>query len=266
MIARRMALVVVAAVLAAGVAGAGAQERYPAKPIWLIVPFDAGGGTDQVARAFAEALKEQLGQPIAVQNISGAGGAIGTTRLHAAAPDGYTLGMGGGFLVSASLRGALKVPATEFTHRARLSQEAFVLGVPAASPYRTLQDVLAAARQRPGEIGVGTAGAGALTHLAAQAVAQATGTRLNIVPFSGGARLLTAVLGGHVDSGVFSQVEVLPQVGPGGRIRVLAVFPEAPSDKLPGVPTLTSAGIAGARPCPHSPAAPSAGPPSRTGV
>ncbi|MBM3568018.1 MAG: tripartite tricarboxylate transporter substrate binding protein [Alphaproteobacteria bacterium] len=224
---------------------ARAQDKYPSKPLTLVVPFDAGGGTDQVGRAFAEALKAQLGQPIAVQNIGGAGGAVGLTRLSGMAADGYTLGMGGGFLVSASLRGALKLPANEFSHLARLSQEAFVLGVPAASPLKTMQDFLAAARAKPEAVSIGTAGAGALTHLAAQALGDAAKAKLNIVHFAGGAKLLTAVLGAHADAGVFSQVEVLPQLNQPNGVRVLATFTRAPSAKLPGVPTLASLGLGG---------------------
>ena len=245
MIRRRLAAAF-ALVLALGAAGlAAAQEKYPSQPVTLIVPFNAGGGTDLVARAFAEALKKELGQPVTVQNLPGAGSAVGTTKLHGAKPDGYTLGMVGGFLVTTSLRGAAKFPATDLTHLARLSLETFVLAVPAASPSRTLREVLEASRKAPGTISVGTAGAGALTHLAAEALSQKTGAKLNVVHFAGGAKEIAAVLGGHVSGGVFSQVEVLPHAGPGGGLRVLATFGEQRSEKLPEVPTLKELGITG---------------------
>lgn len=229
---------------------ATAQEKYPNQPVALIVPFNAGGGTDLVARAFAEALKKTLGQPVTIQNLPGAGSAVGTTKLHGSKPDGYTLGMVGGFLVTTSLRGAAKFPATDLTHLARLSLETFVLAVPTASPHRTLGDYLDASRKAPGTISVGTAGAGALTHLAAEALSQKTGARLNVVHFAGGAKEIAAVLGGHVSSGVFSQVEVLPHAGAGGGLRVLVTFGEQRSEKLPEVPTLKEAGIAGVPPGP----------------
>ena len=222
-----------------------AQERYPSQAITLIVPFAAGGGTDLVARAFADALKKAVGQPVAVQNLPGAGSAVGTTKLHGARPDGYTLGMTGGFLVTTSLRGAAKFPATDLTHLARLSLETFVLAVPAASPHTSLREYLDAARAAPGSTSIGTAGAGALTHLAAEALAQRAGAKLNVVHFAGGAKEITALLGGHVQSGVFSQVEVLPHVGPSGGARVLATFGDARSDKLPDVPTLKERGLTG---------------------
>ena len=243
---RRRRAATLALVLALAAAGpAAAQEKYPSQPVTLIVPFNAGGGTDLVARAFAEALKRELGQPVTVQNLPGAGSAVGTTKLHGAKPDGYTLGMVGGFLVTTSLRGAAKFPATDLTHLARLSLETFVLAVPAASPARTLREILEASRKAPGTISVGTAGAGALTHLAAEALSQTTGAKLNVVHFAGGAKEIAAVLGGHVSGGVFSQVEVLPHAGPGGGLRVLATFGEQRSEKLPEVPTLKELGITG---------------------
>ena len=224
---------------------AAAQDKYPSREITMIVPFAAGGGTDQVARAISEALKGALGRPVTVQNLPGAGSAVGLTRLSEQKSDGYAVGMMGGFMVSTSLRGQLKVPLADFTPLARLSQETFVLGVPANSPYKTMQDYLAAARKSAGAVSVGTAGAGALTHLAAAALGQQAKAQLNIVHFDGGAKLTPAVLGGHADSGIFSQVEVLPHIGPGGGMRVLASFGDKRTDKLPDVPTLTELGIKG---------------------
>lgn len=156
-----------------------AQERYPSRPITAIVPMNPGGGTDLVGRAFAEALKKQLNQNIVVENVPGAGSAIGTTKLHGSKPDGHTLGVIGGFLVSTSLLGAAKFPATDLTHIARLSQETFVLSVKADAPWKTLQDIIDASKKEPGKITLGTAGSGALTHLAAEALNQKTGAKFN---------------------------------------------------------------------------------------
>ena len=222
-----------------------AQDKYPSREITMIVPFAAGGGTDQVARAISEALKNALGQPVTVQNLPGAGSAVGLTRLSEQKSDGYAIGMMGGFMVSTSLRGQLKVPLTDYTPLARLSQETFVLGVPANSPHKTMQDHLTAARKSSGGVSVGTAGAGAFTHLAAAALGHQAKAELNIVHFDGGAKLTPAVLGGHADSGIFSQVEVLPHTGAGGGMRVLASFGDKRTDKLPDVPTLAELGIKG---------------------
>ncbi len=222
-----------------------AQERYPSRPITAIVPMNPGGGTDLVGRAFAEALKKQLNQNIVVENVPGAGSAIGTTKLHGSKPDGHTLGVIGGFLVSTSLLGAAKFPATDLTHIARLSQETFVLSVKADAPWKTLQDIIDASKKEPGKITLGTAGSGALTHLAAEALNQKTGAKFNVIHFAGGAKEITAVLGGHVSSGIFSQVEVLPYGGAEAKLRTLAVFSDKRTEKLPEVPTLKELGILG---------------------
>lgn len=242
------AIVVMLAVLL--VLPAWAQERYPAKPVSVIVPMNPGGGTDLVGRAFSEALKKQLGQSFIVENIAGAGSAIGTTKLHGSKADGYTLGIVGGFLVSTSLQGAAKFPATDLTHIARLSQETFVLAVLADSPWKTVADYVEASKKEPGKVTLGTAGSGAMTHLAAEALNQKTGAKFNLIHFAGGAKEITAVLGGHVSGGVFSQVEVIPHSGAGGKLRVLAVFSDKRTDKLPAVATLKEEGIQGVPPGP----------------
>ncbi len=249
---RRRRLEVAAAVILTAllVLPAWAQERYPAKPVSVIVPMSPGGGTDLVGRAFAEALKKQLGQSFVVENVAGAGSAIGTTKLHGSKADGYTLGIVGGFLVSTSLQGAAKFPATDLTHIARLSQETFVLAVLADSPWKTVADYAEASKKDPGKVTLGTAGSGAMTHLAAEALNQKTGAKFNLIHFAGGAKEITAVLGGHVSGGVFSQVEVIPHSGPGGKLRVLAVFSDKRTDKLPAVPTLKEQGIQGVPPGP----------------
>lgn len=229
---------------------AGAQQRYPEKPVSVIVPMSPGGGTDLVGRAFAEALKKQLSQSFVIENVAGAGSAIGTTKLHGSKPDGYTLGVVGGFLVSTSLLGAAKFPVSDLTHIARLSQETFVLAVKADAPWKGLAEFTEASKKEPGKITLGTAGSGALTHLAAEAISQKTGANFNIIHFAGGAKEIAAVLGGHVSGGVFSQVEVLPHATADGKLRVLAVFGDARSEKLPTVPTIKEMGILGVPPGP----------------
>ncbi|MBM3556240.1 MAG: tripartite tricarboxylate transporter substrate binding protein [Alphaproteobacteria bacterium] len=233
-----------AAALALVSLGAFAQA-YPNKEITLIVPFNPGGSTDVVGRGFAEAIKPILGQPVAVQNLPGAGTATGFTRLADHKADGHTLAVMGPFMVSTALRGQLKVPLADYTYIARISQETFVLGVPAASPLKSIKDFVAAAKAKAGTIGIGTAGSGTLTHLTAAALGKAIGADLNIVHFSGGGQLTPAVLGGHIDAGVFSQVETLAHVGAEGKLRVLAVFTDSRSAKLPDVPTLKESGISG---------------------
>lgn len=222
-----------------------AQEKYPSKPIHFIVPMTAGGGTDRVGRSLAEALKNHLPQPVVVENLPGAGSVVGMSKLHTAKPDGYTLAIVGGYLITTTLQGMAKFPATDFTLIARTSGEAYSFSVPVDSKYRSLTDIIAASKADPDKITLANAGTGALTHLASVAINQSTGAKFRLIPFEGGAKELTAVLGGHVDAGVFSLSEVLGHSIPGGKLRTLAVFSEKRSPLLPDVPTLQELGIQG---------------------
>jgi tripartite-type tricarboxylate transporter receptor subunit TctC len=221
------------------------QDKYPSKPVHLIVPMAAGGGTDRVARALAETLKNYLPQPVLVDNLPGAGSVVGMSKLNTSKADGYTLGVVSGYLISTSLEGMAKFPATDFTFIARTSADTFTFSVPAESKYKTLKEIIEASKAEPDKITLANAGTGALTHLAGVALNQGTGAKFRIVPFVGGAKEITALLGGHIDAGVFSLSEVVGQSQPGGKIRNLAVFSDRRSAKLPDVPTLAELGIRG---------------------
>jgi tripartite-type tricarboxylate transporter receptor subunit TctC len=221
------------------------QEKYPSRPIHLIVPMSAGGGTDNVARALVESLKNYLPQPVLVENLPGAGSAVGMTRLHTSKPDGYTLGVTGGYVITTALQGIAKFPPNDFALIARTSADTFTFSVPGDSKYKSLKEILEAAKASPDTVTLGNAGTGALTHLACVAIDQNTGTKFRHVAFVGGAKELTALLGGHVDAGVFSMSEVVGHSQPGGKIRTLAVFSEKRSPKIPDVPTLAELGIKG---------------------
>ncbi len=222
-----------------------AQEKYPTRPIYLIVPMTAGGGTDKVARALAEALKNYLPQPVLVENVAGAGSAVGMSKLHASKPDGYTLGVLSGYVITTALQGMTKFPPTDFTLIARTSADTFTFSVPADSRYKSLKDILEAAKAEPDVVTLANAGTGALTHLGCVALNQSAGVEFRHVPFVGGAKELTALLGKHIDAGVFSMSEVIGHSQPGGKIRNLAVFSEKRTPKLPDVPTLLELGIKG---------------------
>jgi tripartite-type tricarboxylate transporter receptor subunit TctC len=222
-----------------------AQEKYPSKPIHLIVPMGAGGGTDRVARALAETLKNYLPQPVLVDNLPGAGSVVGMSKLHSSKPDGYTLGVVSGYLITTALEGMAKFPATDFTFVAKTSADTFTFSVPADSKYKTLKEIIDASKTEPDKITLANAGTGALTHLAGVALNQNTGSKFRIVPFVGGAKEITALLGGHIDAGVFSLSEVLGQSQPGGKIRNLAVFSDRRTPKLPDTPSLSELGIKG---------------------
>lgn len=240
-----ISLVIVLFLTISVVLTADAQVKYPTKPVHLIVPMTAGGGTDRVARALAEALKNYLPQPVLVENLPGAGSAVGMSKLHSSKPDGYTLGVVGGYLITSALQGMAKFPPTDFTFIARTSMDTFTFSIPAESKYKTLKEMIDASKAEPDKITLGNAGTGALTHLASVAMNQNIGSKFRIIPFVGGAKEITALLGGHIDAGVFSMSEVLGHSGPGGKIRNLAVFSDKRTPKLPDVPTLIELGIKG---------------------
>jgi len=238
-----MAMVVLLSLFLADTARS--QEKFPSKPIHLIVPMAAGGGTDRVARALAETLKNHLPQPVLVENLPGAGSVTGMSKLHTSKPDGYTLGVASGYVITTALEGIAKFSATDFTFIARASADTFTFSVPADSKYKTLKEMIEASKTEPDKITLGNAGTGALTHLASVALNQNAGSKFRLVAFVGGAPELTALLGGHIDSGVFSMSEVLGHSQPGGKIRNLAVFSEKRTPKLPETPTLLELGIKG---------------------
>ena len=242
---RFISLVVVMCFVLSMVAATHAQDNYPSKPIHLIVPMAAGGGTDRVARALAETLKNYLPQPVLVENLPGAGSVVGMSKLHTSKPDGYTLGVVSGYLITTSLEGMAKFPATDFTLIARASADTFTFSVPAESKYKTLKEMIDASKAEPDKITLANAGTGALTHLASVALNQNAGSKFRLVPFVGGAPELTALLGGHIDAGVFSMSEVLGHSQPGGKVRNLAVFSDRKTPKLPETPPLLELGIKG---------------------
>lgn len=217
---------------------AAAAWPQPGRPVTLVVPFSAGGGTDIIARKLAQVLERAVGVPVVVRNVPGAGSAIGTHEVMGARPDGHTLLVSGTHTITAVLQGYTTRGMDALTHVASLNWDPYVIAVNADTPYRTLHELIAGGSR----VSFGNAGAGALTHLVSEALNAATRAGWIIVPFEGGARLLTAVLGGHATGGVFSQSEV---VGQGGRLRALAVTSARRSPLLPDVPTLSELGIQG---------------------
>jgi len=220
---------------------AWAQERYPARPVTLIVPGSAGDGLDLAARALAESLQANLGQTVAVVNVQGAM-TNGLTRLHDAAPDGYTLGMVGSFAITAPLSGGVRWGPKDLSYLAHLGRATFVLAVPSGSPYRTLRDYLSAGSGVGSPIAIGTAGAGTLSHVAAASIGQVAAVNLAITAFQGTAALRTAVGENRVASGFL----LLSDVGGGaGGPRPLATFGDIRSPRFPDVPTAAEQNLSG---------------------
>ncbi len=182
---------------------AAAQGPFPDRPITMIVAYAAGGGTDAAARTLARFMEKDLGQPVVVVNRAGAGGEIGWSELARAKPDGYTIGF-------TNTPGLLTVPIErqarfrleDFAPIANIVDDPGGIWVLADSPYRSLADLLAAARKAPGTIGYGTTGIGSDDHLAMLALERVTGTKFLHVPFAGGAPVRTATLSRQIELAV----------------------------------------------------------------
>lgn len=208
---------------------------YPTRPIEVVVPSSAGGGTDVMARLFAEAAKKNVPQPFIVTNKPGAGGGIGMTEAQRATPDGYKIGVLISELAIIPHLNMTKVTTADFIPIARLNGDPGLIAVRADSPYQTIDDLLAAARKQEGVVSMGNAGSGTIWHLAAAAVEQKTGVKFNHVPFQGAAPSVLALVGGHVDAITVSPAEIGSHVA-AGKVRVLVAMADrrlpVPYDKV----------------------------------
>jgi len=218
--------------------GAAAQAAdYPSKQIELMVPSSAGGGTDTVARAFAEAAKKYLPKPIGVVNKPGGSGAIGLTELALARPDGYKMGM---TIVEMSILpslGMVSFTTDDFRPIARLNADPAAVTVKADAPWNTIEEFVAYAKANPRAIRVGNSGSGSIWHLAAGALEEKTGAQFNHVPFDGASPAVTALLGGHIEAVTVSPGEVINHVA-GGKLKTLAIMADQRVKGFETVPTL----------------------------
>ena len=220
-------------------------QTYPEKSIRLIVPWPAGGGADAVGRAVAAALTIELGKTVYVENVAGAGGNIGTQQFIRSAPDGYTLLLATSSTNSANPYLYKKTgfePVKDFTPVASVGLIPSVLVVPAASPFKSPKDVIAAAKANPGKLSYGSGGIGASAHLAGELFKSVAKIDVTHVPYKGSGPALTDVMGGQLDlmfdTGAFSHIK-------GGKIRALAVAADKRQPLIPDVPTFKELGIEG---------------------
>jgi tripartite-type tricarboxylate transporter receptor subunit TctC len=235
---------VAAAGLALATTGAAAQT-WPAKPVRAIVPVAAGSSTDIVPRVVFEQLALQLGQPIVVENRSGAGGTIGTAFVARSDPDGYTLlAHGSAHTISPSIYSGLSYDtARDFVAVVPLGISPSVLVVAPAKGFRTVGDLVAAARAKPGALTFSSVGIGTATHLSAERFRVSAGVEVVHVPFKGGAEAMTEVIAGRVDFFFGPVALVLPNIRE-GRLAALVVNGARRAAALPDVPTTLEAGYA----------------------
>jgi tripartite-type tricarboxylate transporter receptor subunit TctC len=221
---------------------ATAQNAYPDKPIELVVPWAAGGASDAMSRAFAEAAKKHLPQPIVVNNKPGATGSIGFGDVARAAPDGYKMGVLTAEILIIPHMGIGKVSQDDFIPIARFNAMPSAITVRAEAPWKTLEEFIDFAKRNPSAVKAGNSGMGSIWHLAAAAVGDKTGVQFNHIPFQGGNPAVLALLGGHVDVVTVSTSEVQAHVS-SGKLRILAVMADRRVKGFESVPTLKERGI-----------------------
>ncbi|MEW9122539.1 MAG: tripartite tricarboxylate transporter substrate binding protein [Thermotaleaceae bacterium] len=219
-----------------------AKDNYPTKPIELIVPAFAGGGTDLAARALGNEMEKILGKGIGVLNKPGASGSVGMTEGANAKADGYTATMVFVELTMYKHLGLSPLTHDEFKPVAMVNFDPAALTVPIDAPYDTIEEFIEYAKEHPGEISVGNAGTGSIWHIAAANLEKGAGIELNHVPHEGAAPAVTALVGGHIDAVTVSPAEVKAQLE-AGNVKVLGVMADERSDLVPDVPTFKEEGV-----------------------
>jgi len=230
----------VVAVMSAVTGTTFAQSPFPSKPVRIFVPYAAGGGVDTIARTLGDVVSKQWAQPVVVENRPGAGGVVASQALVASPADGYTL------IVVASGHPTNpflypKIPYDtfrDFTPISLLASSPNILLVRADSPLRTLADMIAQARAKPGSLSFGHAGIGTSTHLAGELLKKLAGIDLNAIPYKGGALAMNDLLGGQIPLSFNNGPESIGQLQ-AGTVRALAVTTAARTPLLPDVPSMS---------------------------
>src|SRR5437016_1058532 len=228
-------------------AGAAAAQEYPAKPVRVVVPYVAGGNADIWARTLAQKLTEGLRQAFVVENKPGANGGIGSEFVAKSAPDGYTLlaVASGPIVVNPVLYAKVPYdPVRDFAPVAQCAVYQYVLVTRTDAPYKSIADLVAAARAKPGALAYGSTGIGGGNHLAAELFGLASGTRFNHIPYKGSAPALADLLGGQLTFMFDTVITSVPQIR-AGKLRAFAVSSAKRASSLPEVPTMQEAGFAG---------------------
>jgi len=226
--------------IACAIAGAAQAQAWPQKPVRFIVPFPPGGATDISARLLGQKLGDIWGQTVVIENRGGAGGGVGAAEAAKAAPDGYTLFFPSGSVVTANQHIYAKLnydPEKDFVPVTNVVSGPQVLVVPANSPFKSVQDVIDAARAQPGKLTFGHAGIGSQTHLAAENFVNAAKIDAVQVPYKGEGPALVGLVGGDTNFAVTNVAAAISHIQ-GGRLRALGVTSKTEFAQLPGVPPI----------------------------
>jgi tripartite-type tricarboxylate transporter receptor subunit TctC len=225
---------------------AAAEPAYPVRPIRIIVPQSAGASTDLVARLMAQKMAERLGHPVIVDNRPGAGSILGTDLVAKATPDGYTLlVVASSITLNPSMHKKLPFdPIRDLAAITQLSAFPNLLTVHPSVPVTTVQELIALAKSKPGQINYGSSGSGTGTHLSAELFKYMTGVDMVHIPYKGGGPAVTALLAGEVQLNFATIPSVLPHVR-NNRLRAIAVTTAKRSAAAPEVPTIAESGVPG---------------------
>ncbi len=235
----------VALSLGLGASLAWAQDAYPSKPIRFIAPFPPGGTTDVLSRILAQKLTDSLGRQVVVDNRAGAGGNIGHEIAAKTSPDGYTLLMSSNaaLVTNPHLYKRLGFdPLHDFSPISVVAKAGPVLVVHPTVPARSVKELIALAKARPGKLNFGSGGRGTPAHVTGEIFKAATGINIIHVPYKGGILAVMDLVGGQIDMVFSDMVPAVPQIK-GGKLRALAVTSEQRSPALPDVPTMVEAGV-----------------------
>jgi tripartite-type tricarboxylate transporter receptor subunit TctC len=239
---RRFAVAVVLAL-----AGASHAQTFPSKPLRMIVPFPAGGGSDTMGRVIGQKLSERLGHAVVVENRPGAGGSIGAEVVAKAAPDGHTILLGSTSELAQYPNVNPKIPydpLRDFAPITLVGTVPLVLIVHPSLPSRSVKELVALTTARAGEVNFSSAGNGSTTHLAVELFVLITGARMTHVPYKGSPQAVTDLVAGNVQVGIPTMPAALPFIK-SGRVKALGVSSAKRTSVLPEVPTLQEAGVRG---------------------
>jgi tripartite-type tricarboxylate transporter receptor subunit TctC len=243
---RRMFVASLALVIAFAGATLAQAQVYPSRPITMIVPFPAGGPIDATGRIVAEGMRASLGQPVIIENVSGASGSIGTGRVARAEPDGYTFGIG--YLGTHVFNGAaFPLPydlLTDFEPVSLLVSNPLLIVARKTMPANDLPELIAWLKANPGKASQGTSGVGGSSHVAGVFFQRETGTRFQLVPYRGAAPIMQGLLEGQIDLMFDFVANSLPQLRT-GTIKAYAVTAPSRSPAAPDIPTVDEAGLPG---------------------
>ena len=216
-------------------------KDWPEKPVDFVNPWGAGGAADVQARKLAEILSRDLGQPLVVRNVTGAGGAIAYNEVQRAKPDGYTMIWYSGAINTLAARKQIKFDYQAFDHIAGVGVETIAIAVNKTAPWKDIKEFVAQVKQNPGKITIGNSGIGSVTHMVPVLMSIKIGASMVHVPFGTGLAV-AAVMGEKIDASSQHPAEILSQVK-AGELRVLAVSSEKRINLWPNVPTMKESGV-----------------------